>query len=311
MTIKVFGHISPDTDTVCSAIAYAWFLQQKGRDAVAYRLGELNKETKYVLNKFNIETPDLLTKLDSGDEVIIVDTNNRDELLEGIENASILEIIDHHKLSGNLSTNSPVPIIIKPIASTATIIWKHIKHSEIAPSKEIAGILLAALLSDTLKLTSPTTTQKDKSAAGELSEIADIDMGTLADEMFEAKSDLTGMSIHDILTVDSKVFEMGTKKVRISVLETTKPDNALSMVDDLVNEIAKIKSEEKIDYMFFFVTDIVKSNTTVLKTSDDETQIVEKSFGKRFEGKTMILDEVVSRKKQIIPALQPVIEKED
>lgn len=305
---KVFGHKSPDTDTICSAIAYAWFLQQKGEEAQAYRLGELNKETKFVLQKFGVHEPELLESVGEGDNVIVVDTNNKEELMEGIEKASITEIIDHHKLFGNLSTDQPIPVIIKPVASTATIVWKHMKHSEITVTKEIAGILLCALLSDTLKLTSPTTTQKDKSAAGELAEIAEADMGGIAEEMFAAKSDLAGMSAKDIVTVDSKVFDMGTKKARVSVLETTKPENALQMKEELKKTMEEIKANEKTDYMFFFVVDIIRSNATVLKTTDKEAEIIEKAFGKKFEGDTMVLDEVVSRKKQIIPALEPVVE---
>jgi len=309
--IKVIGHKSPDTDTVCSAIAYAWALNQKSRAATAFCAGKLNKETAYVLDKFGFETPEILESFSEGDEVVIVDTNNKDELVDGIESASIIEIIDHHKLTGSLSTDNPIPVIIKPLASTATIIWKYIKHSGFEVDSKIAGLLLCGIISDTLKFSSPTTTDQDKSAVDELLTITGESLDSLAEAMFAAKGDLTGMSTRDVVLVDSKVFEMGSKKVRVSTLESTKPENVLAIKDAIVTDMELLKSEEKLDYAFFFAIDILNSNATLLGGTPKERELAETAFNTSFDGDLMKLDGVVSRKKQIIPALQPVIESDN
>lgn len=309
MTLKVFGHTPPDTDTVCAPIAYAWYLSnKKGKDATAFVGGALNKETAFVLQHFNIETPAVIDKLTADDHVVVMDTNNPDELLEGINDAVIEEIIDHHKLVGSLTTEKPIPVTIVPIACTATIVWEKMKsdgNTDIP--KEIAGIMLGAIISDTLKLTSPTTTDRDKAAVDELATIADENVDELAKGMFAAKSDLTGMSAQDILIVDSKIFTFGNKKVRISVLETTNPGNALAMKEELLANMDSLKKREKLDYAFFFAVDILKSEATLLTTTDEEKRIAEKAFQTTFDGDFMNAPGVVSRKKQIVPALEPVI----
>jgi manganese-dependent inorganic pyrophosphatase len=309
MAIKVIGHKAPDTDTVCSAIAYSWLLNKKGINSVSCRAGELNKETKYVLEKFGVNEPILLEEFSSEDEVIIVDTNNKDELPSGIENTQIKEIIDHHKLTGTISTNEPIPIIIKPWASTASIIWKHIKHSGYIIDNKIAGILLAAVLSDTLKFNSPTTTKKDIESAKELEKEANTKMDPLAEEMFAAKSDLSGMTAKDILLVDSKVFDFSSRKTRMSVLETTSPENALSMKKELLAASIELKKDEKTDYLFFFVVDIIRSESSLIVSTNEEMEIAQKAFGKEFKDNFMKLEKVVSRKKQMIPAIEKALSK--
>lgn len=303
------GHINPDTDTVCSPIAYSWFLNEKLKLQTAPKVaGELNKETKFVLQKFGIPTPEILNKFTEGDEVILLDTNNPEELIEGIESAKIIEIVDHHKLVGGLTTNEPIKITIKPLACTATIVWQIMKDSGVKElPKEIAGIMLCAILSDTLKFRSPTTTDEDKKAVDELNVICNEDLDKLSEEMFTAKSDLTGMSIKDILTVDSKVFPMGDKKVRISVLETTKPQNALTIKSELISEMLKMKNEEKFDHFFFFVVDILNSEASLFVTDDIEKNLAEEAFGQKFSEDLLKLSGVVSRKKQIVPPLEKVI----
>jgi len=305
--IKVFGHKAPDTDTICSAIAYAWILNRKGKSASAYRLGNLNKETEYVLKKFGVKIPPILPDLKSDDEVVIVDTNNPEELPENVNETKIITIIDHHKLTGGLKTSEPIPIIIKPLASTGTIVWKYIKHSDHKIDKGIAGILLAAILSDTLNLTSPTTTPKDKDSTKELSEITGVDPDKLAPEMFEAKSDLSGMSVEEILAVDSKVFNFSGINTRVSVLETTNPQKALKLKSKLISSMEEIKKSENLGLIFFFVIDILKSEATLIVSADKESDYAKKAFDKKFEGGTMKLPGVVSRKKQIVPSLEKAI----
>ncbi len=307
--IKVFGHKSPDTDTVCSAIAYAWYLKnKKNKDAEAFVQGELNKETLLVLNKFKIEKPEFLDNITENDEVIVVDTNNPEELPDNINYSNLIEVIDHHKLAGGLITPKPIKITIRPIACTATIIWQQMQsenNTDIPDS--IAGILFSAIISDTLKFTSPTTTDQDKKAAVQLAKIAKIDIDKHTEEMFKAKSDLSGMSPKDILLSDSKLFDMSSKKVLISVLETTKPSNAMDIKGELEKTMGEIKKEQSLDVMFFFIIDILKSEATLIVPSKIEKEITEKAFESSFKDGLMILPKVVSRKKQIVPVVEKAL----
>lgn len=306
--IKVFGHKSPDTDATCAAISYAWYLGQKSTEAKAYVLGEINREAQFVLKTFNFEVPETLSELSDGDEVAIVDTNNPEELPDSLGNAKILNIVDHHKLAG-LTTDSPLEITMKPLGSTSTLVYLMMGWKDVKPSKEIAGLMLSAILSDTLKFTSPTTTDEDKKAAEELAKIAEVDIEKHAAAMFEAKSDLTGMNAKDILLTDSKVFDFGNKKVRISVLETTKPQNAKDMKADIDKARDELKSSENLDAAFFFVIDILNNSADLFAGSEEEKQMAQKAFGKNFGGDFMNLPGVVSRKKQIAPKLEAVYTK--
>jgi manganese-dependent inorganic pyrophosphatase len=304
--VKVFGHKAPDTDATCAPIAYAWFLKQKGEDAEAFVLGGLNRETKFVLEDAKIQPPKLLEKLSEGEEVTIIDTNNPEELPENISEAKIKTIIDHHKLAG-LTTESPLEIYMKPVGCSSTLVWELIQKAGLVPSKEIAILMLSAILSDTLKFTSPTTTDQDKKAAEELTKIAVVDVDKHAEAMFAAKSDLTGMIAKDILMMDSKVFDFAGKKVRISSLETTKPENAKAVKDDLVKEMEKIKLEEKLHEIFFFIVNILETSSELLVSNDNARELSKKAFGKDFSGDYMILPGVVSRKKQMAPAIEKVV----
>ncbi|EKE05850.1 MAG: hypothetical protein ACD_19C00176G0072 [uncultured bacterium] len=309
MSKITIGHKNPDTDTVCSPIAYSWFLNKKLNLKTTPKIaGEPNKETQFVLKKFGVPTPEVINKFTEGDEIILLDTNNPEELIEGVESTKIIEIVDHHKLVGGITTNEPIKVTLKPLACTATIAWQIMKNAGVNDlPKEIAGIMLCAILSDTLKFTSPTTTDEDKKAVEELNAINNEDLDKLSSEMFTAKSDLTGMSTKDILTVDSKIFPLGGKKVRISVLETTNPQNALNMKADLLAEIIKMKAEDKSDYFFFFVIDILNSEATLIVTDDSHKKIAEDAFGGKFNEDFLKLPGVVSRKKQIVPPLESAI----
>lgn len=306
--IKVIGHINPDTDSTCTPAVYAWYLsKKKNLPAKAFISNEPNKEALYLLRRFKFEKPEILTEISESDKIVIIDTNNADELFKGFEKAEIIEIIDHHKLFGNISTSSPTKITMRPLACTATIVWQMIKedgNSEIDES--IAGLLLGSILSDTLNFTSPTTTLEDKNAAFELAKLAGVETNELAQKMFEAKSDLTGMSAYDILNIDSKIFEIG-KKIRISVLETTKPENALSMLPDLKAKMIEIKQKEGLDMILFYVVDILNSSATVVVTNEEEKLLIEKAHSVKFEGETVDLAGVVSRKKQIVPKIEEVL----
>jgi manganese-dependent inorganic pyrophosphatase len=304
--IKVFGHKSPDTDATCSAIAYAWYSTQRGQEAEGFILGEVNKETEYVLKTAGVDKPKILSELSEGDNVVIVDTNNPEELPEDLDRAKILKIVDHHKLAG-LKTDEPLDVFMKPVGCTSTLIHQRIGWEGLTSTREIAILLLSAILSDTLNFTSPTTTDQDKKAAEELSKIAGLDIEKHCDEMFAAKSDLTGLSAEDIVMMDSKVFDFKGKKVRISVLETTKPENAKTMKSKINAEVEKAKLEENLHAAFFFVIDIINNGAELFAGNDIEKEIARKAFEKDFEGEYMNLPGVVSRKKQIAPAIEAAV----
>jgi len=301
--IKVFGHIAPDTDTVCSAIVYAWYLTNiKGVLAKAYRLGELNKETEYVLKWAGVDVPEFLEKLEKDDRVAIVDTNNAEELID-LSGVEIDSIVDHHKLAGNISTAAPVEVTIRPVACTASIIYSLADALSEEMPEEILKLILAAIISDTLMFRSPTTTDFDKEIAEVIASELGIDIKELSEKMFAAKSDLSGMSAKDLVLVDSKVIDLEDKKYRISVLETTKPNNALEMKDDIKVAMKEIAAEEGLDDVFFFVIDILNEDATLIVSTDSAKAKAENSFGVAIEDDKVILPGVVSRKKQIIPAL--------
>jgi len=303
----VIGHINPDTDTTCAAIAAAWYYTETGTPATAVMGGEPNKETAFVLQYFGLPRPEQRTQLTSDDEVIIVDTNNPEELLPGIHEAKIIGIIDHHKLAGGLSTPEPISIRIEPYACTCTILFELMFEAELQIPKEIAGVMAASIISDTLKFTSPTTTEADTKAANALALFAQIDIDTLAEGMFAAKSDLSGLTPTDLLTLDSKIFTLGNRKLRLSVIETTKPENALAMQNDILAAAREMKTKEGLDGVFFYVVDILNSNSDLLLADSFEQDTAAKAYQVMVEGTSVHLPGVVSRKKQMVPNLEKAL----
>ena len=307
-TLKVFGHTTPDTDTTCAAIAYAWYLREVANTpADPYTTGPLNRETTAVLTHFGVTTPPQLERLEAGDCVALVDTNNPEELLPGWEEATITHIIDHHKLIGGLRTSEPISITMQPVACTTTLIWDAARTKNVSIPREVAGLMLAAIISDTLKFTSPTTTPLDREAAEALTTLSESNIDSLAEAMFAAKSDLSGLSARNLVTGDSKIYPVAGKRIRISVLETTKPENALTMAGDLQEAMRTVHQEEALDGFFFFIIDILQSNAELLVATPNDQAIAEKAFGKPFTDNTVHLPGVVSRKKQILPPLEAAL----
>jgi len=302
-TVKVFGHKSPDTDTIGSAIIFAWFLKEiRALDAVPYRLGELNRETAYVLDRWGIDVPELLGELTEDDRVAVVDTTNPGELPDDLSKAEIIEIVDHHKMGG-LVTSTPLTISIRPLGCTATIIYKMAKENGVEMPDSIKKLTLSCILSDTLMFRSPITTNLEREYADELSRELNVDVKELADEMFDHKSDLTGMSALELLNTDSKMFELQGKKVKVSVLETTKPANALALQEDILIAMRELKERDKIDEVLFFAIDILKAEATCIAEGGAAKEWVSKAFGVTFDGEKVLIPDVLSRKKQIIPKL--------
>lgn len=303
--IKVFGHLSPDTDATCSALIWAWYLNENtASDATAYVLGDLNSETQFVLNRFNTPTPELLPELKAGDQVAIVDTNNPQELPQNINEAHILTLVDHHKLVGGLTTEVPPTITVRPLACTATVIHDLLTDEGVVFPEHIKGLMLCAILSDTLEFRSPTTTPHDKDVAEKLANELGISITSLANDMFAAKSDISSFTDMGLIKLDSKKYAVGDKNFRVSVIETTNPETVLARKAGIIKAITTcVDEEDDIDDVLLFIIDILKEEATALTYNDLTKQIISTSFGVAVENDTEILPGIVSRKKQILPTL--------
>jgi manganese-dependent inorganic pyrophosphatase len=304
MTIKVFGHMAPDTDSTGSPLIWAWYLSEiRGTPAEAVLLGEPNTEAAFVLDRWSLAKPAIIDTVAEGEQVVIVDTNNPAELPEGINAADILEIIDHHKLVGGLETKGPIAITVRPVACTATILHDLMGDDAAKMPEGIRGAMLSCILSDTLEFRSPTTTPADKALAESLAADLGLDLTAYAAEMFAAKSDVSAFSDAELIRMDSKKFDVGGKTFRVSVLETTAPEIPLGRKDSLMAAMPTVAAEDGADEVLLFVVDILREEATLLVPNELVKTVAEKSFGVTVEGDTVVLPGIMSRKKQIIPNL--------
>ncbi len=305
MTTLVFGHKSPDTDSTGSPLIWAWYLNEiKGTPAKPVLLGEPNTEAAFMLKRWSLDKPEIVSEVAEGTPVVIVDTNNPAELPGGINDCDIQGIIDHHKLVGGLETKGPIDIRIEPLACTATIMWKMIGKDMAQAPTAIKGAMLSCILSDTLEFRSPTTTQEDTAIAHGLAKDLGIDIADYAAEMFEAKSDVSAFSDAELLRMDSKEYEVDGKQFRVSVLETTAPKLVLDRKDSLMASMEGVAKEDGADQVLLFVVDILNEEATLLVPNDLVKTVAEKSFGASVDGDTVVLPGIMSRKKQIIPNLK-------
>ncbi|NCV11018.1 MAG: manganese-dependent inorganic pyrophosphatase [Rhodobacteraceae bacterium] len=304
MTLQIFGHKSPDTDSTGSPIVWSWYLNEvKGIAAAPKLLGEPNTEAAFVLKRWNLDKPEIIGGVDAGAPVVIVDTNNPAELPNGINDADIQAIIDHHKLVGGLETKGPIDITIRPLACTATIMYDLMGEDAAKMPEAIKGAALSCILSDTLEFRSPTTTNHDRAVAQKLADDLGIDMAAYAADLFEAKSDVSAFSDAELLRMDSKEYEVGGKQFRVSVLETTAPKIVLDRKDSLMASMVDVAAEDGADQVLLFVVDILNEEATLLVPNELVKSVAEKSFGATVTGDTVVLPGVMSRKKQIIPVL--------
>lgn len=305
MTTKVFGHKSPDTDSTGSPIIWAWYLNDVlGTPAKPVLLGEPNTEAAFVLRHWDLPKPEIISAVEPGEKVVIVDTNNPAELPEGINKADITAIIDHHKLVGGLETKGPIDITIRPLACTATILHDLIGDALAKAPRGIKGAMLSCILSDTLEFRSPTTTAHDRAVCETLAADLGVDMGALATAMFEAKSDVSEFSDAELLRMDSKEYTVDGTELRVSVLETTAPKIVLDRKASLMASMPGVAKEDGADQVLLFVIDILREEATLLVPNDLVKKIAEASFGCTVTGDTVVLPGIMSRKKQIIPALK-------
>ncbi|NDI35727.1 manganese-dependent inorganic pyrophosphatase [Chengkuizengella sediminis] len=300
--VLIFGHKNPDTDTICSAIAYADLKKEIGMDAEAVRLGEVSGETQFALDQFKVAAPRLVnTVANEVKNVILVDHNEFQQSVEDIREVRILEVIDHHRIS-NFETSDPLYYRAEPVGCTATILNKLYKEHGITIKKEIAGLMLSAIISDSLLFKSPTCTDQDVAAARELAEIAGVNAEEYGLNMLKAGADLSGKSINEMITLDAKEFSMGDYKVEIAQVNTVDTADVLNRQQELEDAITQVIAEKELDLFVFAVTDILTNNSTALALGKKASS-VEKAFNVTLNNNTAVLEGVVSRKKQVVPNL--------
>lgn len=306
--VLIFGHKNPDTDTICSAIAYADLKKQLGMDVEPVRLGQVNGETQYALNQFNAEAPRLVEAVSNEvNAVILVDHNERQQSANDIADVRVLEVIDHHRIA-NFETSDPLYYRCEPVGCTATILNKMYKENNKEISKEIAGLMLSAIISDSLLFKSPTCTPEDVAAARELAEIAGVDADAYGLEMLKAGADVRDKSINELLSLDAKGFEMGSSKVEIAQVNVVDTADVLARQEELEAAISTIIEEKNLDLFLFVVTDIL-TNDSVGLALGSKTAAVEKAYNVTLANNTATLKGVVSRKKQIVPVLTDIFTK--
>jgi manganese-dependent inorganic pyrophosphatase len=275
----------------------------KGGQAEAVLLGEPNTEAAFLLQKWDLPKPRIISDVEAGQPCVIVDTNNPAELPANVNNADIQAIIDHHKLVGGLETKGPIDITVRPLACTATIMLDLMGDDAAKMPDWAKGTALTCILSDTLEFRSPTTTPHDRAVAEKLAADLGISIPDYAAEMFAAKSDVSAFSDAELLRMDSKEYEVGGKSFRVSVLETTSPAIVLDRKASLMESMKTVAAEDGVDQVLLFVVDILNEEATLLVPNDLVKTLAEKSFGATVSDDALVLPGIMSRKKQIIPNL--------
>ena len=303
MAIYVFGHTSPDSDSIVGAISLSYLKNQLGEDCIPTRQGEISAETEFILNKFGGKVPELKTSV-AGEEVYLIDFSDKAQAPKDIMEATILGIVDHHKL-GDLTTDTPLECWIRPIGCSNTVVKEMFDHHNIEIPKDIAGMMMLAILSDTVIFKSPTCTKVDTKAVKELAKICGVEeYKELAMEMFIAKSAVKGATARDLNTRDYKEFDMNGTRVGINQLEMVDITALDDRIDDLFEDMKKLKEEGGLHTVLVLLTDIMIEGSKLLVVSDDASKI-EAAFNVKLENSQAWLPGVLSRKKQVIPFVQP------
>lgn len=297
--VLIFGHKNPDTDSICSSLVHESLNKKVGWNAKAVRLGNINKETQFVLDYLKIEAPELIEKVEEGQEVILVDHNEFNQSVDGIEKAKIRMVTDHHKIA-NFETSEPLYFTAKPYGCTATILYEEFKEFDFEIDKKDAILMASAIISDTLLLKSPTTTRFDKKALEELAQIAEIDVNEYGLEMLKAGTDLDDFSAEELINIDAKVFEKEDTKFEIAQVNTVSIEDVLKREKELKAVMNKTIKEKGLSLFVLAITDILNSNSEIIALGE-KTGVIKVAFGKELENDKAFLEGVVSRKKQLLP----------
>ena len=302
MATYIFGHTTPDSDSIVGAISLSYLKNQLNEDTTPTRQGDVNPETKWILEKFGYPAPELKTEY-TGEDVYLIDFMESSQSPKDIAEANILGIVDHHKL-GDLKTDAPLEMWVRPVGCSNTIVKQMFDYYGVTIPKELAGMMMCAILSDTVIFKSPTCTKEDTKACKELADIAQIeDYKTLGMEMCIVKSDVLSATSEELVLRDFKDFDMGGNTIGVGQLEVVDLSVFNSMKDDLFKAMADIKNKENRHTVLLLLTDIMQEGSELLVLSDDNKK-VESAFEMTLESNKVWLKGVMSRKKQIIPFLQ-------
>lgn len=300
-TVYVIGHQQPDTDAICSAIAYARFKQAQGMNAVPARCGPLNPETAFVLDRFGVEPPELLEDA-TGKRLILVDHNEYSQAVEGAEEADVVEVVDHHRL-GDVETSEPVYVHIEPIGSTSTILAEMFDEVGVDIPDDVAGLLLSGMLSDTVVLRSPTTTEIDEAVVERLCDQLGMDAEAYGKELLQQKSKLGEKEPREIVLGDFKEFQFGEHHIGIGQVETVEPKAVLAQKDALLDAMRDVVEERGYTFLTLIVTDLLEEDSEALFAGDEGERFAA-ALDTALEYGQASLPGVMSRKKQVVPPLE-------
>lgn len=300
----VIGHRSPDTDSVCSAIAYAHLKNCLGHPTVRpARAGEIDAETAFVLSYFDVPVPELLTNA-AGLNLILVDHNEVGQALPNIERANILEIWEHHRI-GDLRLPKPIVFHCEPVGATATLVGEQYFARGVTPTRAMAGVMVAAILSDTVLFRSPTTSEKDHVVAARLQPLAGVELGAFGQQLRQIKTAaIEGKSAVRIVRDDFKEFQFGGHRVGIAQVEVLRPDAFAGRTQDILREMQAVREAQGLAQVILMITD-VEAEASDLWVVGDRVDLFERAFGPA-ENSVVHLPGCMSRKKQIVPRLEAV-----
>ncbi|MEO1770315.1 MULTISPECIES: manganese-dependent inorganic pyrophosphatase [Enterococcus] len=305
--VLVFGHQNPDTDAIGAAISFANLQKELGIDAEAVALGTPNEETQYALDHFGLTAPRVVESVEAeAADVMLVDHNEFQQSISDIEKANILAVVDHHRIA-NFQTADPLYYRAEPVGCTSTIVLKLYKEKNVAVPKEIAGLMLSAIVSDTLLFKSPTCTEEDVAAAKELAEVANVDLDSYGLAMLKAGTNLADKSEAELLDLDAKSFPMADKTVRVAQVNTVDLDEVFARQDALKAAMIAENAEKGYDLFLLLVTNILNSDSELLVAGEPREKVIE-AFNVQLADDRAFLPGVVSRKKQVVPQLTAAFE---
>lgn len=280
--ILVFGHQNPDTDAIGAAIAFAELQKALGKDAEAVALGTPSEETQYALDHFELEAPRVVaTVANETTDVMLVDHNEFQQSVADIADVNILSVVDHHRIA-NFETANPLYYRAEPVGCTSTIVFKMYKENNVEVPQAIAGIMLSAIVSDTLLFKSPTCTNEDVQAAKALAAIAQVDLEAYGLEMLKAGTKLSDKSVEALLDLDAKSFPMGDKNIRIAQVNTVDLSEVFERQTDLEVAMNSANIENNYDLFLLVVTNILDSDSELLVVGEPKIN-VEKAFNVTLE----------------------------
>lgn len=301
--VFVFGHQNPDSDAIGSSYGYAYLKRQLGVDAEAVALGTPNEETAFVLDYFGVEAPRVVESALSEEvnQVILTDHNEFQQSISDIKDVEVIEVVDHHRVA-NFETANPLMMRLEPVGSASSIVFRMFKENNVEVPKEVAGLLLSGLISDTLLLKSPTTHASDPAVAAELAEIAGVNLEEYGLAMLKAGTNLSSKSAEELIDIDAKTFELNGNQVRVAQVNTVDISDVLSRQEEIEEAINNsIKNNGYSDFVLM-ITDILNSNSEILALGSN-TDKVENAFDFVLENNHAFLEGAVSRKKQVVPQL--------